>query len=372
MLFSLGLKKLPFKQDSRQIIYVESQYDKEINTLIQIHFLDIYYLFDERGYEFCYLPWQARQIEEGEEGRYFTPYREKSDKLVIKSDFILDYMVHPENRQNISPSLLYFNPACVREDYNEAECQFFGVTISKESFEQASNLSTVLDDIIDDINKHRSGTIRFQKAPRKEPESEKDDEILYRPIDDEIGFWAREPCLEIRMDADDLFDTESQVLMDEILERIEKLNRKGIDTYIIQQMIKSKDDKLSRLLITKDYRIILKDYNELEIKMTPLPKALFILFLRHPEGIVFKFLPDYREELNDIYKKIKPTYYSESFKSVSKVTDPTDNSINENCARIRASFVSQFDERLARWYYVEGRRGEPKKISLPRDLIIWE
>ena len=138
MFYTLGLKKLPFKQDTRQIIYVESQYDKEINTLIQIHFLDIFYHFDSRDYEFCYLPWQTRKIEEGDEGRYFVPYRNKNDNCVIKSDFILDYMVHPENRENIQPSLLFYNPDCIKNDYDEAEYQFSGVTISKEFFEKFS------------------------------------------------------------------------------------------------------------------------------------------------------------------------------------------------------------------------------------------
>ena len=137
-------------------------------------------------------------------------------------------------------------------------------------------------------------------------------------------------------------------------------------------MIKSKDDKLSRVLITKDYRIILQDYNDMEIKMTPLQKALFFLFLRHPEGIIFKYLPDYREELNELYKRVKPSYDRVSLNSILKVTDPTDNSINENIAKIRAAFISQFDERLAKHYFIIGKRGEPKTITLPRNLVKWE
>ena len=54
------------------------------------------------------------------------------------------------------------------------------------------------------------------------------------------------------------------------------------------------------------------------------------------------------------------------------VTNPLLNSINEKCARIRGTFISQFDEELAQHYYIYGRRGEPKKIDLPRDLVKWE
>ena len=48
------------------------------------------------------------------------------------------------------------------------------------------------------------------------------------------------------------------------------------------------------------------------------------------------------------------------------------NSINEKCARIRGAFISQFDESLAKHYYINGKRGEVKKIALPHDLVIWE
>jgi hypothetical protein len=32
--------------------------------------------------------------------------------------------------------------------------------------------------------------------------------------------------------------------------------------------------------------------------------------------------------------------------------------------------VGQFDDHMARHYYIDGRRGEAKKISLPRELVV--
>ena len=58
--------------------------------------------------------------------------------------------------------------------------------------------------------------------------------------------------------------------------------------------------------------------------------------------------------------------------SIVDVTNPMQNSINEKCARIRAAFVGQFDDYMARHYYIDGRRGEAKKIILPRDLVVLE
>lgn len=131
--------------------------------------------------------------------------------------------------------------------------------------------------------------------------------------------------------------------------------------------------KFSRITIAKDYTILLTDYDNKEVKMEPIVKAVYLLFLNHPEGIAFKHLPDYRKELADIYQKIKPFGLTErAIRSIEDVTNPLLNSINEKCSRIRAAFVAEVDPSLADQYYIIGKSGEEKKISLPRDLVIWE
>ena len=30
------------------------------------------------------------------------------------------------------------------------------------------------------------------------------------------------------------------------------------------------------------------------------------------------------------------------------------------------------DNYMAKYYYIDGQRGEAKKITLPRDLVVWE
>ena len=130
--------------------------------------------------------------------------------------------------------------------------------------------------------------------------------------------------------------------------------------------------KLSKLTITKDCSILLSGYNQ-EVKLEPIVKAVYLLFLNHPEGIAFKYLPDYRKELADIYQKIKPFGLTErAIRSIEDVTNPLLNSINEKCSRIRAVFMPLVDASLLDQYIIIGKSGEAKKISLPRDLVIWE
>ena len=135
----------------------------------------------------------------------------------------------------------------------------------------------------------------------------------------------------------------------------------------------NEEELFPQLIVTEDYKVVLAGENPVEVEMEPLVKAIYLLFLSHQEGIVLKCLPDYRKELTGIYLRLRPTGMTERVeKSIRDVTNPTLNSINEKCARIRGAFVGQFDNYMAKNYYVDGVRGEVKKIALPRNLVVWE
>ena len=177
------------------------------------------------------------------------------------------------------------------------------------------------------------------------------------------------PCI-LALDAD--YNFVSLTLLEDMDVRVQKLRTKGLNEWTFRGLFKTKA-QLSRLVITKDFRVILPDYNDIEVKMEPLIKAVYFLFLKHPEGITFKELTDYREELLEIYKRLKPMGVNQrTIQSIEDVTNPLLNSINEKCARIRSAFIKEFDEGLAKNYFVTGERGEAKKIALPRDLVVWE
>lgn len=159
------------------------------------------------------------------------------------------------------------------------------------------------------------------------------------------------------------------ILFDEVKERIQKLRDSGISESQIASLFYCERPLLS-LTISKDYRIFLGD-NRTEIRMEPLVKAVYLLFLSHPEGIVFKELPDYREELTKIYAEVRHLGLSKrALQSIEDVTNPMLNSINEKCARIRKAFVDILESKGAEPYIIKGMRGGIKKIDLPRECII--
>lgn len=136
--------------------------------------------------------------------------------------------------------------------------------------------------------------------------------------------------------------------------------------------LKNKLITFSKMTITKDWRIILSQSGK-EVVMEPLVKAVYILFLKHPEGIAFKSLPDYHTELRGIYQNIKGSKLGViAEKSIEDLTNPLNNSINEKCSRIRSAFLKEMDDIVAKHYYITGKSGEKKGVSLPQDMITWE
>ncbi len=142
--------------------------------------------------------------------------------------------------------------------------------------------------------------------------------------------------------------------------------------------------RLSRLVITKDYRFILEDYHR-EVELQPVHKAVYLLFLAHPEGIEFKRLSEYRQELKDYYLRVAPNIDCQKLEeSLDHLVNPLDNAINEKCSRIKKVFLDIMDEYTASYYIISGHTQKRfagssriwyerlKVITLPRELVINE
>ncbi len=173
--------------------------------------------------------------------------------------------------------------------------------------------------------------------------------------------------------------------------QLQKANRndlllRAIGAPLLEELrIEAARPKLSRLRITKCYRFFLMDYENREVELQPVHKAVYLLFLAHPEGIEFKRLSDYREELTRYYWATAKTMDREKIvEGVKHLVDPLDNAINEKCSRIKKVFLDLMDEYTATYYIISGHTKKHiegstriwyerlKIITLPRELVVWE
>ena len=345
--------RLEGKLGPKELLYVASEEDRTLTELMESQ-SDVFEGWGKMiGFHIIYLPLLMKRLTKKEVLRYRAPYLTETEivRTTIGNDYLLQYLEHPSDKGKLRHGFIRTEDIHRGDDGKDKAINRF--------YPLSSNSSEPIADQLHRIGKQIS--IEKNKYERLlESRGGHDD-------------WSNSDG----HDADGRFNSQigeenTDDLLEEIKERVVKLRQRGISQYILEQLIHP-DDRQSRLVITKDYRLLLPDYNDMEIKMEPLVKAVYLLFLEHPEGIMFKYLPDYREELTEIYLKLKPLGLTDrAIQSIEDVTNPLLNSINEKCARIRGAFVGQFDDHLARHYYIDGRRGEAKKISLSRDLVVWE
>lgn len=161
---------------------------------------------------------------------------------------------------------------------------------------------------------------------------------------------------------------------------------RSIGVSVLEELrIEAAKSRLSRLLVTKDYRIILVDYGNKEVEMTPVHKAVYLLFLNHPEGIEFKKLCEYRNELLGYYMATAKLMDKQTIaESVDMLVNPLNNSINEKCSRIKSIFLNIMDQYTANYYIISGHTQKHfagsskiwyerlKNVKIPRELVIRE
>lgn len=161
---------------------------------------------------------------------------------------------------------------------------------------------------------------------------------------------------------------------------------KAVGASLLEELkLEAAKTRLSRLVITEDYRFILADYQNREVELQPVHKAVYLLFLAHPEGIEFKRLGDYKDELTRYYMATAKTLDKEKvIEGVAHLVNPLDNAINEKCSRIKKIFSELMDEYSASYYIISSHTRKQvtgssriwyerlKIVTLPRELVMFE
>lgn len=129
--------------------------------------------------------------------------------------------------------------------------------------------------------------------------------------------------------------------------------------------------QLSRMEIRNHSKsIFLTDLGDLQINLNPKERALYLLYLNHPEGIQRSYLVDYKAELRSYYAQISSQATNELIDdAINRLVDVTDNNMNEVMARIRSKFKNAVGEDQAKDYAITYTPEGTHKILLNRELV---
>ncbi len=418
-------KELPFQPDCNQVFYIENGYDREANDFIRGHYNDLKSMFEQIGMDFYYLPYLLREKDIEAKVRYYAPYL--SPKVVVPevlSNAFVPYILDLEVKATLKPSFLFEG----RQDGCPGNVRFLAMPIDDLIKGKGTTIKQLKRLV---ISTRETFYVEEQKRRLRESRMycEAERRSLYSELEEKMFYDKSMPCFSAISERDEsrvrecrahdegeasklskaegilsrmlnrfgrktsscheafeyktsqktpeeLEEERSLIETDNVLRElrmtVQKLRLEGVSLMAIHEFI-DKQEPLSRMIITPDYRIFLPDYNNIEIEMGALPKAIYFLYLRYPEGMIYKHMPDYFNELLNIYKQLRPnTDEARLNLTITKVVNPLGNALNENIARIRKAFVEKFDEHLANNYIITGERGLQYSISLDRDLITWE
>ncbi len=143
-----------------------------------------------------------------------------------------------------------------------------------------------------------------------------------------------------------------------IFELMESLRIKMLFAQNMRQHIQP-----SPLVVTVENNLVIPAYGNLEIRMTPLEKTLYLLFMRHPEGIHLTSLVEHKAELQEIYTNISSLDSLMGMRqSIDDMCNALNNSASEKLSKIKVQFEKALGKELAKHYYIQGKRGEKKRI----------
>ena len=149
------------------------------------------------------------------------------------------------------------------------------------------------------------------------------------------------------------------------LDILESLRKKMLYSQNFKQ-----ESPLSRLVVDNRKDIFLPEFENIQIKLNPLEKTLYMLYLFHPEGIEISSLCDYKSEMYEIYSHISTRGDIHEMRSkIDRMANVTTNSASEKISKIKEKFTTAIGSELAKNYYIKGGNSEVRKVDIDRKLV---
>lgn len=327
------------------VVYVESKRNERINKFLYDNYSKIRTAFANEGLVFHFISGEILEPvyklkEEGTE-RYSEPnsddeYEDQHiEELAYEANSeLLRYLDEPYEDCAIAPSLFFSDRMNKGGKPKE-------VALKSVSFNEEKDLDEQLKEMIDVISSFFPDNL-LDMRPYLYLDS---DRICMSP---QMATDLEE--LYLRFRGEGYSDNQVEKLLKQIIRR----HRKN-----------------SHIRIEKDYRIIFEEFGNKEIKLKDLPKALYLFYLKHNEGIESKDLVEYMPEIAYIYLKI----------STGKKRDPLNiienlvvgGQLPNNLKAIRNAFQRNYDLERHNVYSIEPDKKNQNLfiINIPEELREW-
>ena len=387
--------ELPTVLDRHYVVYVETEYNQPLNSFIVNNMEYIRKGFLKKNYYFVYIP-ELKNLSDEDFACAFP-----LDTASMTDDI-------RNNIRNITTEqFTRFFVSLIGMDYSGSKAGLLslyryhndeGYKIPDLDYSKSHFVYVDLQDCCPDNIKEA-----FEEYFEFYATELKSGVFCVRPREEyPLDIWQRgEFDGEQNNTPDHLFhDVQQQMLgiAEEIRQRVEILKQGGYIELLLHtlgaDLVKQINDSrktatpLMHLNISDNLRIFIPELDNREMKMPALARALYVFYLRHEEGVEFKFLSEFTEELFSLYRLASNRLDDTRLRAtVDSLVNPTENKINECVSRIKAAFLSVMDEYAARNYCLQMRSKEfrrensknenevfqnldmAKYISLPRHLV---
>ena len=153
-----------------------------------------------------------------------------------------------------------------------------------------------------------------------------------------------------------MMDEDAASIVAQIKSLLKQLRTKGATDKEIDSLL-IEEDKPGRAYINSAGMLVLPDEGNVRIKLTPMERALYILFLRYPKGISADELWRYWDELCEIYGS-QMVYDDKNLieDAVEGICDEEKVTWYTNVSRIKRKITNILGQRSAGKYII--RRGD--------------
>jgi hypothetical protein len=180
-------------------------------------------------------------------------------------------------------------------------------------------------------------------------------------------------------DLTEQLDDDTKELVEDIKNRLTELKDSGQLLFLIpilKDLLQKQSEKIDFKSISKmeiGYQNKVKlPYFKKEVELSHLTKAIYFLFLKHPEGINLKELGNYKKELLTIYTSVSNQLdYDKMGKSIDDVVNLETKAIYTHLSRIKSAFYKIMDASFAQYYIVSGSGEEERKVLFNTQSITW-